>query len=241
MEERAAKLLLKAVRSLPQREQDQVLVALFRCVPEGNGVRAAGHLYSTPPRAVDPGGRGVLARDAADRDDRAGGHVPGSAATRTSRTAPPMVDGCGILDGGRRSRAYRALPGRTGRAAAAASERRKAHSQERDRPTFEAVHGSRLNRPGPLRRGLSGGVRPRRPAALARSSEPRWFGQLGGADQQPAKAAEPGGIGEYSRAASAPPRANRFVAVRRVQHLLLVPALLAEPVGEAERRPRGAL
>ena len=35
MEERAAKLLLKAVRSLPQREQDQVLVALFRCVPEG--------------------------------------------------------------------------------------------------------------------------------------------------------------------------------------------------------------
>ena len=35
MEERAAKLPLKAVRSLPQREQDQVLVALFRCVPEG--------------------------------------------------------------------------------------------------------------------------------------------------------------------------------------------------------------
>jgi hypothetical protein len=35
VEERAAKLLLKAVRSLPQREQDQVLVALFRCVPEG--------------------------------------------------------------------------------------------------------------------------------------------------------------------------------------------------------------
>jgi hypothetical protein len=34
MEERAAKLLLKAVRSLPEREQDQVLVALFRCVPE---------------------------------------------------------------------------------------------------------------------------------------------------------------------------------------------------------------
>jgi len=35
VEERAAKLLLKAVRSLPEREQDQVLVALFRCVPEG--------------------------------------------------------------------------------------------------------------------------------------------------------------------------------------------------------------
>ena len=35
MEERAAKLLLKAVRSLSEREQDQVLVALFRCVPEG--------------------------------------------------------------------------------------------------------------------------------------------------------------------------------------------------------------
>jgi hypothetical protein len=35
VEVRAARLLLKAVRSLPQREQDQVLVALFRCVPEG--------------------------------------------------------------------------------------------------------------------------------------------------------------------------------------------------------------
>jgi hypothetical protein len=35
VEERAAKLLLKAVRSLAEREQDQVLVALFRCVPEG--------------------------------------------------------------------------------------------------------------------------------------------------------------------------------------------------------------
>lgn len=35
MEERAAKLLLKAVRSLSEREQDQVIVALFRCVPEG--------------------------------------------------------------------------------------------------------------------------------------------------------------------------------------------------------------
>jgi hypothetical protein len=34
LDERAAKLLLKAVRSLTQREQDQVLVALFRCVPE---------------------------------------------------------------------------------------------------------------------------------------------------------------------------------------------------------------
>lgn len=34
MDERAAKLLLKAVRTLPEREQDQVLVALFRCVPE---------------------------------------------------------------------------------------------------------------------------------------------------------------------------------------------------------------
>jgi hypothetical protein len=32
MEERAARLLLKAVRSLPQREQDQVLTALFRSV-----------------------------------------------------------------------------------------------------------------------------------------------------------------------------------------------------------------
>jgi hypothetical protein len=35
VDERAAKLLLKAVRTLPEREQDQVLLALFRCVPEG--------------------------------------------------------------------------------------------------------------------------------------------------------------------------------------------------------------
>jgi hypothetical protein len=34
MDERAAKLLLKAVRTLSEREQDQVLIALFRCVPE---------------------------------------------------------------------------------------------------------------------------------------------------------------------------------------------------------------
>ena len=42
MEERAAKLLLKAVRSLPQREQDQVLVELFRCVPEGTELAPPG-------------------------------------------------------------------------------------------------------------------------------------------------------------------------------------------------------
>ena len=35
MDEGAATLLLKAIRSLPEREQDQVLVALFRSVPEG--------------------------------------------------------------------------------------------------------------------------------------------------------------------------------------------------------------
>jgi hypothetical protein len=42
VEERAAKLLLKAVRSLTEREQDQVLVALFRCVPEGTEFASMG-------------------------------------------------------------------------------------------------------------------------------------------------------------------------------------------------------
>jgi hypothetical protein len=42
VEERAAKLLLKAVRSLSEREQDQVLIALFRCVPEGTELAPPG-------------------------------------------------------------------------------------------------------------------------------------------------------------------------------------------------------
>jgi hypothetical protein len=42
MDERASKLLLKAIRTLPDREQDRVLVALFRCVPEPIGFESPG-------------------------------------------------------------------------------------------------------------------------------------------------------------------------------------------------------